>query len=159
MIELALVRRMARRGMVASPVVVAALWLAGGPRQAAAAAVGIALALLNLWIAARVIGGISENRPELLLVAAFAAFAAGLALVIVAGVVLNRLDVIPFETVGLTFVGAHLTLAVWEAADAFLRIDPSKEPGGARPRAPRTSKKTDGRTRAESPSDSVAARS
>ena len=56
MIEAQMVRRMALRGAVLAPFVVAALGAAGGWLWAGSAAVGLAMTIGNLWLSARLIG-------------------------------------------------------------------------------------------------------
>ena len=119
MIELGIVGRMIRRGLLAAPAVVAALWLWGGAEAALSGAVGFAVALLNLWLTARVIGGVADTSPQLLLVAALVAF--GLSLGLVAGIAfaLRATDAVSFPVAGLTLIAAHLGLVLWEAGRAF----------------------------------------
>ena len=122
MIELAMVRRMIRRGLYLTPVVIASLAAFGGMKWGLSAAIGMALGLFNLWLAGRLIGGMAENRPELVSVAAFIAFILGLALLTVAAVVIKKIESLYFPVTGLVLIGAHLTLVTWEAADAFLKL-------------------------------------
>jgi len=118
-IELAMVRRMVRSTALLAPPLAAGLWLAGGGEAALSGAVGLAMALGNLWLAGRVIGGVAESRRELLPVAGLAAF--GLGLVVLTGVALalRAGDVVSFPVAGFTLVGAHLALVLREAARAF----------------------------------------
>jgi hypothetical protein len=122
MIELAMVRRMIRRGLLLAPIVIAALAAFGGMEWGLSAAIGMAFAIFNLWLTARLIGGMAENRPELLSAAGFAAFILTLALLAVVAIVIKKIESLDFPVTGLVLIGAHLTLVVWEAADAFLRI-------------------------------------
>ncbi len=122
MIELAIVKRMIRRGVILAPIVIAALFAAGGMEWGLSAAIGMAFAILNIWVMARLIGGMAENRPELLTVAGFAAFILGLALLAVVAVVIKRIESLYFPVTGLVLIGAHLVLVTWEAADAFLKL-------------------------------------
>lgn len=119
-----MVKRMVRRGLLLGPIAVLALGLLGGLDDAASAAAGIALTLANLWLAGRIIGGLAENRPELLLAGAFAAFLFGFAILAVGLVVLRRAAWVDIPVAGLSLIGAHLTLVTWEAADAFLKLPP-----------------------------------
>lgn len=111
--------RMMRRGALAAPFLVAALALVGGPRTALSGAVGLALALANLWLAGRIIGGVAETNPSLLLGAAFVAFALGLALLTGLALGLQAIDLVSFRVAGFTLIGAHLGLVLWEAARAY----------------------------------------
>lgn len=121
-----MVQRMVRRGALLTPLVVLAAGVVGDQMTAGAAAIGMALALLNLFLAGRVIGGIAENAPHLLVPAAMAMLLMGLITVVISGVLINRVDSLSFAVTGLTMVGAHMTLVVSEAAGSLLKI-PNKE--------------------------------
>lgn len=133
MIELEMVRRMARRGLYLTPAVAFVAFVAGGPEAVAAAGIGIGIALANLWLAGRIIGGLAENRPGLLLVGAFAAFVLAFVLLGAAAFAINRIDGLDVAVTGLVFVGAHLVLTTWEAADRFLRLPPDEAGASASP--------------------------
>jgi hypothetical protein len=120
---------MIRRGLLVSPAVVAAALAVGGLRSSLSALLGVTLALVNLWLAGRIIGGVAENRPELLMAAGLASLAVGLVLVVVSALTLRRFDGADFTVTGVVFALGHLVLVTWEAADAFLRIDPSTHTG------------------------------
>ena len=121
-----MVKRMIRRGLLLSPVVVAVVAAFGGVEWALSAAIGLGLALANLWLAGRLIGGMAENRPELMAAAAFGAFILGLGLLTVAAIVLKRIESLDFPVTGVVLIGAHLVLVIWEAADAFLKLPPKE---------------------------------
>ncbi len=122
MIELRIVHRMLRRGLMLAPLILGGLALLGGGRAALSGAAGLFFSLLNLWVAGRVIGGIAENRPQLLVAAAMTAFTVGLLGLTVAAVLLKRTDAVDFTITGVVLVGVHLFLVTWEAADAFLKM-------------------------------------
>ena len=111
-----MVRRMAIKGLLIAPAVVLALWVANGAEWALSGAVGLAMTVLNLWLAAKIIGSIAERNPRLLLAGAMVAFTAGLAALSLVAVVLKATDVVYFPVTGITLVAAHLLLVVWEAA-------------------------------------------
>jgi hypothetical protein len=118
-IELAMVRRMAVRGALATPLVLALGWIIAGSQGALSAGVGIAMALGNLWLAARVLGGVAENNPNLLLIAAMLAFGGGLAALTAVAFALRATELVLFPVTGFTLIGTHLVLVLWEAARAF----------------------------------------
>jgi hypothetical protein len=123
MIELEMVRHMVKRGLLLTPVVVLAALVLAGPEGAASAALGLAITIVNLWVGGRILGGLAENRPELLLPGAM------VALVLATGgalFALQRLDFIDFPVTAITLVGSHLALVTWEAADRLLRL-PAEE--------------------------------
>ncbi len=123
MIETRMARRMAARAVVVAPFVVAALWFWGGSEYAVSAGVGMAMAVGNLLLAARIIGGVAENRPQLLLAAAMGAFAFGLAVLTAIAFLLEAKALVDFRITGLTLVGAHLGLVLWEASGAYERAE------------------------------------
>jgi hypothetical protein len=125
MIELGMVRRMARRALFVSPAVVSALAVVALLRGEDAvvwgfsAAVGVVLTIGNLWLSARIIGGVAENNPTLLLAAAMVSFTLGLAVLTGIAFLLKATDFVYFPVTGLTLIGAHLVLVLWEAARAY----------------------------------------
>jgi hypothetical protein len=131
LIELTMVKRMIKRGLLLAPVVIAMLAVFGGLEWALSAAIGMALSIFNLWLAARLIGGMAENKPELIPAAGFAAFILALALLVVAALVIKQIESLDFPVTGLVLIGAHLTLVTWEAANAFLRLPAESETGAA----------------------------
>jgi hypothetical protein len=122
LIELAMVKRMIRRGLLLAPIVIAALAAFGGMEWGLSAAIGMAFTIFNLWLAGRLIGGMAENRPELLTAAGFAAFILSLALLAVVAIAIKQIESLYFPVTGIVLIGAHVTLVTWEAADAFLKL-------------------------------------
>lgn len=111
-----MVKRMIVRGLYLAPVLILALWLWNGTEYAFSGAVGLALTLLNLFIAAQLIGYVAENSPRLLLPAAMVAFTLGLAVVTGISFVLKSSGAIFFPVTGFTLIGTHLIVVIWEAA-------------------------------------------
>ena len=126
MIELAMVKRMLRRGALVLVLVALVLAVLDGPESSLSGSLGVALALLNLWVAGRIIGGIAENAPHLLMPAALASFVFAGLLLTVSGVVLQDSTAIDFKVTGVALVATHLLLVTWEAASSLLKIDPAK---------------------------------
>jgi hypothetical protein len=124
-IELGMVGRMARRALLLTPVLVAALWIAGGARWGLSGVAGVAMTLGNLWLAARILGGVAERTPRLLLPAGLAAFMLGLFLLTIVALVLRELDLVYFPVTGFTLIGCHLGLVLWEAAGAYEHTETS----------------------------------
>lgn len=110
-----MVRRMIVRGLYLAPVLVAALWLWGGPHYAVSGAAGLALTLVNLAFAAGVIGRVAETAPRMLLVAAMVAFTIGLAIITGISFVLKTTGAVFFPVTGFTLIGSHLLLVLGEA--------------------------------------------
>lgn len=114
-----MVVRMAKRAMFLAPILIVALWFFGGPLWALSGAVGVAMTLGNLWASARIIGGVADNNPTLLLVAAMVAFTLGLALLGAIAFALQALEVVDFPVVGFTLIGTHMVLVISEAGAAY----------------------------------------
>ena len=128
MIELGMVGRMARRALLLTPVLVAILWLVDGPKWALSGLAGVAMTLGNLWLSAKILGGVAERNPRLLLPAGLAAFMFGLFLLTIVAVVLRELDVVYFPVTGFTLIGCHLGLVLWEAAGAYKHAENGTNP-------------------------------
>ena len=126
MIEQVMVGRMIVRGLVLAPLVIGSLWLVGGAQYGVSAGAGIAMTLLNLYLSARIIGGVAERAPRLLMAAAMIALALGLALLTAAAMALRALDLVYFPVTGFVLIAAHLALVLWEAPGAYRRLDNSK---------------------------------
>ena len=127
MIEMAMVRRMVTRAAFLTPVLAVVLWYFGGPVWALSGVVGITMTLVNLYAAARIIGGVADNKPTQLLVAAMVAFTLGLALLAGIAFGLQALKVVEFPVVGFTLIGAHMVLVLGEAGAAY----PIRKPDGS----------------------------
>jgi hypothetical protein len=127
MIELAIVRHMIVRGALLAPVLVVVLLAVEGPEAALSGAIGLGLTLLLMWLSGRIIGGLAENRPDLLMVGAMVAMVVSLAGAGVALVALERVDFVDFRVAALTLVASYLVLIIWEAADKFLKLPPQQD--------------------------------
>ena len=114
-----MVRRMTRTAVLVLPVLVVGLWLWGGGEAALSGAIGLAMALANLWLAARVIGGVAETNPQLLVGAGMIAFALGLGGLTALALGLQAIGIVSFPVTGLTLVGAHLAVVLWEGGRSF----------------------------------------
>jgi hypothetical protein len=125
-IELQMVRRMAFRGLLIAPFVIALLAAFGGVRYGVSAAAGLAMTVLNLWLSGRIIGGVAERNPELLLPAGLATFTLGLLLLTGIALGLRAADLVYFPVTGIVLVGSHLLLVLWEAAGAYDHADRSR---------------------------------
>ena len=115
MVELAMVKRMARRCLLVSPVVVIALWVFGGGSWALSGAIGLAMTLANLWLSATIIGRVAEHNPRLLMPAGLATFGLSLLLLTVVAAGLVAADIGFFPVIGGVLIGSHLVLVLWEA--------------------------------------------
>jgi hypothetical protein len=116
LIEVQMVARMVRRGLWLAPVLGAALWLWAGPLYAWSGVAGLGMALLNLWLSARLIGGVADRDPQLLMAVGLATFFLGLILLTCIALLLNAMDLVFFPVTGVSLVGTHLVLVLWEAS-------------------------------------------
>lgn len=114
-----MVNRMAKRGVVLAVVVAIVMLVWQGPLYAVSALVGAALTIGNLWLSAKLIGGVAEKNPQLLLPVGLATFALGLMLVTVVSAILWKTDLIYFPVTGFTLIGLHLALVLSEASGAY----------------------------------------
>ncbi len=131
MVELEMVRRMALRGLLIAPVVVGILWLWGGATYGLSAAIGLAMTVGNLWLSARIIGGVADSNPSILMPVGLATFLLGLLLLTAIALVLRAFDVGYFPVTGFVLIGSHLVLVLWEAAGASGR-SPTRQDSDAR---------------------------
>ncbi|CAN5764863.1 hypothetical protein BH20ACT23_BH20ACT23_24260 [soil metagenome] len=129
MIELAIVRHMIKRGALLAPILIVVLLAVDGLEAAGAGAIGLGLALLLLWLSGRIIGGLAENRPDLLMAGAMVAMVVSLVGAGVALVALERVDFVDFRVAAITLVTSYLVLIIWEAADKFLKLPPKQDNG------------------------------
>lgn len=114
-----MVRRMAVRAAALAPVLLTALAVLGGWDYAFSGAVGLVMMVANLWLSARIIGGVAERTPALLMPAALATFVLGLLLLTGVALGLQALDAVVFPVTGFVLVGSHLLLVLWEAGGAY----------------------------------------
>lgn len=114
-----MVERMAKRGLLVAPFVAGALWLGHSPKWGVSALAGIAMTVANLYLSARVIGGVAENSPHLLVPAAIASLMLGLVLLTGVALVLRASDAVYFPVTGLVLIGSHLGLVLWEASGSY----------------------------------------
>lgn len=125
MIEAQMVRRMAIRALFIGPVVVGALGAWGGWLWAFSAVVGLVMTIGNLWLSARIIGGVAENSPHLLLPVGLATFTLGLLLLTGVTIGLKAIDAIYFPVTGFVLIGSHFLLVLVEAAGAHDKVAPN----------------------------------
>ena len=111
-----MVRRMIFRSLYLAPILLVALFVWNGVDYAFSGLVGLSMTLLNLLLAAKVIGSVAESTPRLLLPAAMVAFTLGLAVLTGIAFALRAADLVYFPVTGITLVGSHLLLVLWEGA-------------------------------------------
>ena len=124
-VEFEMMGHMVRRGLWLTPGVALIGAVIGGLEGFLAAIVGLALTIVNLWFGGRVLGGLAENRPDLLLAGVVLVLVIAFAATIGALVALKQVDFIAFPLTAIIFAGSHLILVTWEAADRFLKPEPT----------------------------------
>jgi hypothetical protein len=124
-VEFEMMGNMVRRGLWLTPGVALIGVVIGGLEGFLAAVVGIALTIVNLWFGGRVLGGLAENRPDLLLAGVVLVLLIAFSATIGALVALKQVDFIAFPLTAIIFAGSHLILVTWEAADRFLKPEPT----------------------------------
>lgn len=122
-----MVRRMAVRGALVAPIPALILGLVGGVTWALSALIGLAMTLGNLWLSARVIGGVAERNPRMLLPAGLATFVLGLAVLTAIAFALRAAGIGYFPVIGFVLIGSHLGLVLWEAATTHHGSKPGQE--------------------------------
>ena len=118
-----MVRRMAMRALWIAPIVIGATSIFGGVRYGVSAAAGLAMTVGNLLFSGRIIGGVAEKTPQLLLPVGLAAFALGLLLLTGVMFALQAIDIVYIPVTGFVLIGSHLLLVLWEAASSHGRVD------------------------------------
>lgn len=124
-VEFEMMGHMVRRGLWLTPVIVLLSAVIGGLDAFLAAVLGLALTIVNLWFGGRVLGGLAEKRPDLLLAGVVLVLLVAFGATIGALSVLKQVDFIAFPMTAIIFAGSHLILVTWEAAERFLRPEPT----------------------------------
>jgi ATP synthase I subunit len=131
-VERQIVTDMARRAVMAAPVIVAVGALGWGTRGALSASYALAIVLVNFALSAAVLGRAAKMSPNALMAAALGGFLVRMTLVAVAIAVVNDAGWVSRLPLGLTVVGTHLGLLIWEAkylsiSFAFPAVKPKGE--------------------------------
>lgn len=126
-----MVRRMALRALALSPLIIGALWIWEGNRYALSGAIGIAMTILNLWLSARLIGGVADKNPQYLMPAAIATFMFGLLVLTGIALLLRSFEAVYFPVTGFVLIGSHLVVVLWEAAGNQEKVQKSASASAA----------------------------
>ncbi len=128
-IESRIARDLARRAVIAAPLVILILGLWRGP--SAALAVGVAFALLvgNFLLAAAILGYVARQNPDLLMGITLFSFVLRLALITVIGIGIKSLDVVDWPVFCITLVIGYFVLLIWEMRSvSFSLASPGLKP-------------------------------
>ena len=124
-VEFEMMGHMVRRGLWLTPGVALICAVIGGLDAFLAAVLGLGLTIANLWFGGRVLGALAENRPDLLLAGVVLVLLIAFGATVGALTALKQVDFIAFPLTAIIFAGSHLILVTWEAADRFLRPEPT----------------------------------
>jgi hypothetical protein len=113
----------ARHGLLVAPAIVLVAALARGADGAASAALGLALLVLNLFVAAVTIAWAARRSPGVLMAVALGGFLLRMATILVVMLLADALfgwaDVV---VLGITLFLAHLGLLFWELRSVSLSL-------------------------------------
>jgi hypothetical protein len=112
----------ARRGLIASPAVIALCGLIRGWDGARSAAIALAIVIVNFVVAALIVDRASHISTTAVGVASLAGYVVRLASIVVALVALRHQPWIDLPTLGFALVGAQLGLLAWEARHVSLTL-------------------------------------
>lgn len=123
---------MVRRALPLLPVIVGIGAVARGGDGAASAAVGVAVVLANLCLAAAMLGWAARVGPNVLMATALGGFLVRMGLVVLAILAVRHQPWLDMPTLGFTIVATHLGLLAWEtkyvAANlAFPALKPTRK--------------------------------
>ena len=130
-VEKEIVTDMARRAAYAAPVIVILAGAIWGGRGALSAAYALGLVLLNFALSATILTRAAKMSPNATMAAVLGGFLFRMTLVAVAIAVVNDAGWVSRFPLGLTVVGTHLGLLMWEAR--FLSVSlafPALKPKG-----------------------------
>jgi hypothetical protein len=114
-VEREIVADMARRAVYAAPVALLIGTVGWGGRGALSVAYALAIVLLNFALSAVTLSRAAKAGPTALMAAALGGFLVRMVLVAVAIALVNDAGWISRLPLGLTIVGTHLGLLIWEA--------------------------------------------
>jgi hypothetical protein len=132
-VERQIVVDMARRAVLAAPVIVGIAALIWGSRGALSALYALAIVLVNFALSAAVLGKAAKMSPNVMMGAVLGGFLGRMILVAVAIAVVNDAGWVSRAPLGITVVLTHLGLLVWEAkylsiSFAYPALKPTSRP-------------------------------
>jgi hypothetical protein len=130
-VEREIVTDMARRALMAAPVIIGVSAVIWGGRGALSASYALAVVLINFALSAAILTRAAKFSPNALMGAVLGGFLFRMILVAVAIAVVNDAGWVSRLPLGLTVVGTHVGLLIWEAK--FLSVSlafPALKPKG-----------------------------
>lgn len=113
---------LARRAVLAAPILMVGVGLWRGFDAAAAVALALALIVANFLVAAAALGWAARTSPNLLMGVALFGFLARLALITAVGVGIKALDIVDWPVFCITLVAGYLGLLFWELRSVSLSL-------------------------------------
>ncbi|HEY5164575.1 MAG TPA: hypothetical protein VIJ44_01360 [Acidimicrobiia bacterium] len=121
-IESRIARDLARRALLAAPVIMLGVGLWRGVDAAGAVAVALALIVANFLVAAAALGWAARTSPNLLMGVALFGFLARLALLTGIGVGIKALDIVDWPVFCITLIVGYFGLLFWELRSVSLSL-------------------------------------
>ena len=127
-------RDLVKKGLLATPVLVALCWAVWGATGAASALYGIAIVCVNFLLSAALITWTARVNLGLMMGAVLFGYIGRLALIFAAVILVRDAAWVSLVPLGLTIVVTHLGLLVWETrhVSASLAYPALKPTGGRR---------------------------
>lgn len=130
-------RDLVKKGLLATPVLVALCWAVWGATGAASALYGIAIVCVNFLLSAALITWTARINLGLMMGAVLFGYIGRLALIFAAVILVRDAAWVSLVPLGLTIVVTHLGLLVWElryvsASLAFPGLKPPVAPGSSK---------------------------
>jgi hypothetical protein len=121
-IESRIARDLARRALLAAPVIMLGVGLWRGVDAAGAVALALALIVANFLVAAAALGWAARTSPNLLMGVALFGFLARLALLTGIGVGIKALDIVDWPVFCITLIVGYFGLLFWELRSVSLSL-------------------------------------
>ena len=121
-IESRIARDLARKAMIAAPIVIVGVGAWRGVDAGAAVALAFAVVVVNFLGSAAVLGWTARRSPELLMGVAMMSFIMRLVFVTAIGVGIKALDIVDWPVFCITLVAGYLGLLFWEMRSISLSL-------------------------------------
>jgi hypothetical protein len=113
---------LAKKGVIAAPILVVALGIWRGPDAALGAALALGIVVANFLASAAILGWTARRAPHALTGVALFSFLGRLALITLLGAGIKALDVVDWPVFCITLVGSYFVLLFWELRSISLSL-------------------------------------
>ena len=113
-VEMQISGDLARRGLIASPLIVGAATIVWGLDGLASGAFALGLVLANFVLAALMVSSAARISPPAVMVAALGGFVIRLGIIMIAVLLVRDQQWISLQALGAVIIVAHLGLLLWE---------------------------------------------